>query len=129
MQQRGTLAVRVYSTRARIPVEGATVVVTRQEGDGLPELLAVRVTDSSGLIPVVTVDSPGVGESTGPGGQDPFALCTVWAEHSGYSTLRAEGVQIFPGVETVQEMEMIPLAEGQSSLLRQEVRAAGAQNL
>ena len=129
MQQQGTLVVRVYTTRAQLPVEGATVVVTRVEGDGMPELLSVQTTDSSGLSRPIRVESPGAGESIRPGGTDPFAVCTVWAERPGYAMLRADGVQIFPGVETVQEMELIPLAEGQDSLLRHQDRRATAQNL
>ena len=129
MQQQGTLVVRVYTTQAQLPVEGATVVVTRREGDGMPELLSVQTTDSSGRTHPVSVESPAVGESVSPGGRDPFAIFTVWAEHPGYAMLRAEGVQIFPGVETVQEMEMIPLGEGEFSLLRRQERPATAQNL
>ena len=43
--------------------------------------------------------------------------------------LQMEGVQVFPGVETVQNVELVPLAEGQTSLQQRGVREITAQNL
>ena len=56
-------------------------------------------------------------------------MCNVWAEHPGYTMLEAEGVQIFPGVETVQDMELIPLPRGQNSLQHLDVREITPQSL
>ena len=42
---------------------------------------------------------------------------------------QVDGVQIFPGVETTQDMELIPLAEGQSSLQVRDQREITAQSL
>ena len=49
-QAMGTLAVRVYTSQAQIPVEGATVVVTAPGTNGKRKLLSVQATDSSGEI-------------------------------------------------------------------------------
>ena len=132
MPTQGTLIVRVYTSQAQLPVEGATVVVTTQGRGGKQNLLSVQATDSSGLIRPVYIQTPGPGESTRPGGVNggvPFALATVWAEHPGYAMLRMEGVQVFPGVETVQNVELVPLDEGQTSLQQRGVREITAQNL
>ena len=56
-------------------------------------------------------------------------MCSVWAEHPGYAMLQVDGVQIFPGVETVQNMELTPLERGQSSLQQRTVRDIPAQDL
>ena len=58
-----------------------------------------------------------------------FSVCSVWAEHPGYVMLQVNGVQVFSGVETVQEMELIPLAEGESSLQQRDVRDITSQSL
>jgi len=132
MIETGTLSVRVFATQAQIPVEGATVVVTGQGTQGKARLISVQVTDRSGLIRPVTIETPAPQESTQPEGMDggvPFALCTVWAEHPGLAMLQVEGVQVFPGVVTEQDMELNPLAEGEDSLQRQEIRQMTVQNL
>ena len=131
MTSTGKLSVRVYTSQAELPLEGATVVVTQQSGTGKYRLLSVQATDSSGLIQTIEIPTPVVGESTHPvhNGEQVFAVCSVWAEHPGYVMLQVNGVQVFQGVETVQEMPLIPLAEGESGLEQQDVRDITAQSL
>ena len=131
MTSTGKLRVRVYTSQAELPLEGATVVVTQQNRDGKYRLLSVQATDSSGLIEPVEIPTPALGESTHPvpEGEPAFAVCSVWAEQPGYVMLQVNGVQVFPGVETLQEMELIPLAEGESSLQQRNVRDITSQSL
>lgn len=129
----GTLTVRTYVSRAQLPIEGVTVVVTTDHPSGKQELISIQITDSSGRIQPVTIETPPTGESTSPmeaGQEEPFALCTVWAEHPDYVMLRVEGVQIFPGVETIQNLELLPLAEGENGMEQEEIRSDdSSQNL
>ena len=133
MQATGTLSVRVYTSQAQIPLEGATVVVAAPGESDKWRLISIQNTDSSGMIQAVQIHTPAVGESTSPGGLPgdgtPFALCSVWAEHPGYMMLKMENVQIFPGVETVQEMELMPLPQNQCSLQQRTVWDIPAQSL
>lgn len=133
MQATGTLSVRVYTSQAQIPLEGATVVVAAPGKEGKWKLLSIQNTDSSGMIQTIRIDAPALGESTSPGGLPgpgaPFALCSVWAEQPGYAMLQVESVQIFPGVETVQDMELIPLPQGLCSLQQRDQRDIPAQTL
>ena len=133
MEQRtGRLSVRVYTTQAELPLEGSTVAVLQQGEGGRYRLLSLQATDSSGRIESIDIPAPAAGESTSPGtadSPDGFALCSVWAEHPGYAMLQMDGVQIFPGVETVQNMELTPLMRGQSSLQQRTVRDIPAQDL
>ena len=132
VQPSGTLTVRVYTSQAQIPVAGATVVVTAPGKNGKRKLLSVQATDRSGEVRPISISTPALAGSTSPqlpGGEAPFAVCNVWAEHPGYAMLEAEGVQIFPGVETVQDMELIPLPRGQSSLQHLDVREITPQSL
>ena len=46
----GTLRVRVFTSKAQIPVEGATVVVTGAGENGKQDLISLQITDRSGLI-------------------------------------------------------------------------------
>ena len=133
MQATGTLSVRVYTSQAQIPLEGATVVVAAPGAEGKYKLLSIQNTDSSGLIRPVTIDAPDLGESTSPGGLPgegaPFALCDIWAEQPGYAMLQVNGVQIFPDVETMQDMELIPLPQGLCSLQQRDERDIPVQSL
>ena len=131
MTSSGKLRVRVYVSQAELPLEGATVVVTQRDGAGKYRLLSIQATDSSGLIRPVEISTPAAGESAHPaqGGQPVFSVCSVWAEHPDYVMLQVNGVQVFSGVETVQEMELIPLVEGESSLQHRDVRDISAQSL
>ena len=133
MQATGTLSVRVYTSQAQIPLEGATVVVAAPGTEGRWKLLSVQCTDSSGKIKNVSIDTPALGESTSPGclpGEGaPCARGSVWAEQPGYAMLQVENVQVFPDVETVQDMELIPLPQGLCSLQQRDQRDIPAQSL
>ena len=111
MSQIGTLMLRVYTSRAQLPVPGATVAVTRKAAGGRHDLLAVRITDENGRIAPVEVDTPDQAASASPGTPSPFSVCDVWVEAQGYELLFLENVQLFPGTETLQEAELIPLPE------------------
>ena len=111
MSQIGTLMLRVYTSRAQLPVPGVTVAVTRKAAGGRHDLLAVRITDENGRIAPVEVDTPDQAASASPGTPSPFSVCDVWVEAQGYELLFLENVQLFPGTETLQEAELIPLPE------------------
>lgn len=131
MDRSGSLQVRVFATTAQLPLEGATVVVTRENKNGKFDLVGVQITDRSGKIRPITVPTPPERESLAPGerGELPYTRCDVWAEHPGYAALRIEGVQIFPGVVTRQEMALLPLGEGSQDLGQVGVRRVTGQSL
>lgn len=125
----GTIIARVYTSRAVIPVAGATVAVTRKSGSGKHVLIAVRVTDENGKTAPVSIATPDPSQSASPGAPDPFTLCDVWAVAEGYEMIQVEDVQIFPGTETVQNLELIPLPELANPSGRTEVVQITPQNL
>ena len=64
MQATGTLRVRVYTSQAQIPLEGATVVVAAAGEESKWKLLSIQNTDSSGMIRTIQIDTPALREST-----------------------------------------------------------------
>lgn len=110
MPENGTLQVRVFTSSAQLPVEGATVAVTRPTTGG-STLLAVRVTDESGRISPISIAAPERSQSLSPGARRPWTPVDITAEHPDYERILVENVQIFAGITTVQELELIPLGE------------------
>ena len=127
----GTLRVQVYTSRAELPVRDATVVILRRLPSGKYDLISIQSTDSSGMIQPIELETPPLLESTEPNNIPgaPFAQCDIWAEHPDFAMLLVEGVQIFPGVETIQSMELCPLTGNGTSLAQCGVWEIPPQNL
>ena len=128
--QTGELVVRVYASAAQLPLEGATVVVTKKEENGKFSLISLQKTDRSGMTDPINIPTPDAIDSTQQNPpESPFQYCDVWAEHPGFLVQRVEGVQIFPKVTTRQDMELIPLGEGEHPLGYVDTRDISPQNL
>jgi len=107
----GTLVAHVYTSRAQIPVQGATVAVTQKTPGNHHNLLAVRTSDINGRIAPIRLPTPGAEAGLSPGGQLPFLQVDLWVEAKGFEMLTIEDLQIFPGIQTIQNLELIPLLE------------------
>lgn len=130
MPETGSICVRVYTSQAQMPVEGATVVITHRSRSGKMELLSIQATNNSGNIKSVTVPTPPRADSTQPFCQEPpFTRCDIWVEHPGYDLTVIEGVQIFPGVESVLQVDLNPVIAGESWSTRAMVRPITGQDL
>lgn len=130
MAQSGTLGVRVFTSQAQLPVEDATVIVTQKMENGKYRVLSLQETNQNGSIQPIRIATPDVGESTQPFGvEPPFTQCDVWVEHVGYEMMLIEDVQIFPGVESEQLVELNPLVSGEPWTERSDVRTIPNQNL
>ena len=128
MAATGTILTRVFTSRAQIPVAGATVAFTQRGTEGRHTLLALRV-DANGRTTPVQVETPDASASESPGTVTPFAVCDIWAETPGYELLVVENVQIFAGTQTLQELELIPLPEQSATLLPEDPVNVPPQNL
>ena len=109
MPSLGFLQIRVYTSFARLPLEEAAVTVT----DAGRNLLAIRFTDSSGLLPApLSLPVPDIEAGQEPDtGTVPCSLISIHVQKEGYLPVFAENIQIFPGILTMQNLELIPLSE------------------
>ena len=124
----GTLAVRVYTGRAQLPVEGAVVVFSRQEEDRR-QILAVERSDQSGNVPPLTLAAPGRQESERPGVLRPYSRVDVWVEHPDYELLLVEGAQVFAGVVSRLEVQLDPVVAGEGWTHGEQLRPVPDQGL
>lgn len=111
LSSQGSVITRVYTSDAYLPLSNAAVMFSQLLPNQSEKLLAVRITDQSGLTSPVLVDTPDLSQSLSPGAAlPPYSTILIRVEYPGYSSLLVEGVQIFPGVETVQNLQLRPLS-------------------
>lgn len=110
MASMGYLTARIYTSSAQLPVRDATVAVTQTTATGTKQL-ATRVTDQSGKITPIPIPTPERQESLQPGTAAPYSAVSLTVEYPGYERVLIQGVQVFPGILTEQEVELLPLEE------------------
>lgn len=141
----GQLQVTVITSRAKIPVAQATVLITQyfqdKQDSQAYRLLALAVTNESGNTPILTLPTPPEEDSISPtstagenfektsGGTSGYSLVDLWVEHPDFVRQKLEGIQIFPQVTTQQSVLLHPLAQGTSSLVAQEELELPVQDL
>ena len=107
MAELGYIRARAYTSRARIPLEDVAVAITAPSG----KLIAMRLTDQSGLTDAIPMEVPNFSESQQPEPGRPFATVNLTARLNGYEQIEIKGLQVFAETVTLQDLEMIPLSE------------------
>lgn len=108
MSEQGYITARAYMSNAQIPLENVAVTILSQDGTAI----AMRLTGRSGLTEPVAIPTPDRIDSEAPEMKvRPFTDLTVHAWKSGFEQVTARNVQVFSGVTTVQNLEMVPLSE------------------
>ena len=123
----GYIQVRAFTSYAEIPLQDVAVSVTDTSGGAI----ALRLTNRNGnLDEPISIDVPDRSASQSPdSGVIPFAVVNLYARLPDYEAIEIEKLQIFAGTTTLQNLEMIPLAELPQSWNRLEVFDTPPQNL
>ncbi len=108
MPSTGFLKIQTLTSRAELPVAGATVTVSAVRPGGGRELLSLQRTDESGMTATVTVPTPDVSNSLTPDQPRGWTDVQIAADHPNYDGVVSRDVQIFPGVTTLQELILVP---------------------
>ena len=104
----GFLSVHSFTSAARLPVGGVTFTVTQRRPEGV-ELLAVRMTNYDGFTEPFDVPTPPASDSqTRQTAEMPYALVDLRGERAGYDRVFIHNAQIFPGIQTLQQIVLIP---------------------
>lgn len=123
----GYIQVHVYTNKAYIPLQGAAITITDING----EAIAMRLSNRSGTLdhPIeINVPEPAAGQSPNTG-TIPFTNVNLYARLENFETIEIENLQVFPGILTVQDLMLIPLAELPDSWNRLEIFQTPPQNL
>ena len=108
MATKGYITANVYTAREAVPISGASVMVTRKNGDK-DELVGFRLTDRDGKTALVEVNTPDSELSMEPGNGEVFSVFNIMIEHPNYYPVLVRDAQVFGGQITEQNVELIPL--------------------
>ncbi len=108
MPATGYIQVRAYTSTAQFPLQDVAIAITASDGTAV----AMRITNRNGLIDPIELPVPDKSESQSPDpGQTPFTVVNLYARKKGYEQVESENLQVFADTTTIQDLEMIPLAE------------------
>ncbi len=107
----GYIRVQAVTSRAEIPIRGATVTVTGADQKGRRTLLSLQRTDESGFTKTVSVPTPALENSLSPDRMQGWTDVTVTVTHPGFAGIIVDRVQIFPGITTLQKFFLVPLSQ------------------
>ncbi len=108
----GTLTVRTYTASGALPVKNSLVRITGVDENNRFIDFSL-LTDENGMTRLISLPTPNKGFSTAPGAAEiPYAIYNVEASADGYYTKRINNVAIFPGINSSQAINMIPISVG-----------------
>lgn len=109
----GYITIAVRSAGGAIPVQDA--VVTVKDADG--NILYVEFTDRSGSTPRLSVPAPPKENSQSPNpSSPPFYSYNIDTDKPGYRSVRNLSIPVYPGVTSIQPVELLPIPEGVSNV-------------
>lgn len=122
----GYIQVFAYASRARLPLEDVAVMITDQNNSAI----SMGLTDKSGKFGPVELTVPDKSNSLTPDpSQRPYTTVNIQARIKNYEQIEARDVQVFAGIITTQNLEMIPLAELPDQWTKTEQFSTPSQNL
>lgn len=107
----GTLSVRTYTASEALPVEGALVEISGAE-ESNRDLFYSVITDRDGKTENLMLPAPNRSLSLSPGALDiPYSVYDMHISAPGYYTKNIYGLTVFPGVTSLQLVNMIPISK------------------
>ncbi len=114
----GNIRIVVRTADGALPVERAVVTVKSSD----ERLMAVYFTDADGKTPSLAVPAPSPQNSERPGAEgSAFALYNIDTDKGGYQSVRNVGVQVYPGITSVQPVDLVPLSENSNAYINDAV--------
>ena len=127
MSAKGYIQVHAYTSYAQIPLKDVAISITDTGGAGI----ALRLTNRSGFLDEpIEIEVPDLASGQSPNtGIIPFAVVNLYARIQNFESIEIENLQIFANTTTLQNLEMIPLAELPDSWNKLEIFNTPPQNL
>lgn len=108
----GSLTVRTYTASGALPVKNSLIRITGVDENNRYVDFTL-LTDEDGVTKIISLPTPPNVFSMAPGPSEiPYAVYDVEASADGYYTKRIRNVAIFPGTNSSQSINMIPISIG-----------------
>ncbi len=108
----GTIRFNVYTASEALPVAGAKCLVTKMINEK-EHIFYTLYTDISGRTPPSSLPAPSKELSQDSENKiQPFALYDAFISKEGYADVKLTDIPIFDGVSSIQQVQMIPVPEG-----------------
>ena len=119
----GYLRFSVGTADNTIPLEEANVYVYTDPGNGDDgRLLYTLTTDEDGITETVTLPTPPLSESFSPDYPKPYSTYNIFASKEGYYPTEGRTVPLFPGITSIQPVNLVPVSLMQGAPMPMEDR-------
>ena len=103
----GNLKVQVFSGRQAFPVVNAQVVVTKEFDDG-PFTFIDDLTDTSGIVEGMSLNTPLSSEATENNKILPYSTYSIRVTHPYFISTVYTNVPVFDGITSIQPVNLVP---------------------
>lgn len=110
----GYIVVRVSTARGAIPVEGAEVIIRKDELND-SDIIVSKISNNAGLTSLTPLPTPPKVLSESPSNTKPFATYNIEVRADGYSTQYYNQVPVFDSITSYQNAILIPLPDNANS--------------
>lgn len=124
----GYLRVFVFTGQTAEPLQGATVSVTRPQGER-DELYATATTDVDGFTPILHLPSVSPALTMRPDIPTPYIAYDIYVTAAGFQPVIYENVPIYGNNYVTQSAGMLPLVPGQDPTIPRVFRSGAPTNL
>lgn len=124
----GYLRVFVFTGQSAKPLQGATVAVTREQGER-DELYATATTDGDGFTPILPLPSVNPALTMRPDIPSPYIAYDIRVDALGFQPVIYENVPIYGNNYVTQSASMLPLVAGQDPTVPRIFRSGAPINL
>ena len=102
----GYLKIQAFAGQQSLPIEGVNVIVSKKFSD-MDKVFFEGNTNDSGIIDDIRLPAPAKLLSEAPENILPYAAYDVASSYKEYDTRNAPSVQIFPGVKSIQPIQVV----------------------
>lgn len=108
----GALKVQVFMANRAYPVSSANVIITGKENK---KVYFDGYTNTNGVVGSILLPAPKKNFSQSPQAKPPYAQYDITVTHPKFQSRKYLGVPVFSGVESIQNIQLLPLGTDETA--------------